>query len=251
MTDPHVSNSSYDFSCDDRDLPSPEHKPFDGRRDLQNFDAESFTQRTGWRQSVPDLDFGFQNSTCFFQDLEDIGVATQNHFAQAHGALGSQVPTRHDVLLEPTPFHASCRDLNSPGLDNHLAGAKASEKESHDFPESYVRSGRFSTTGTYRSPQLIPDLYRPLHTSLPSLHQKQPQHEPPHSLGSVAYLMPSVIPVEISALEDANRSGQPIAVVASPNYLFNPSSLPSEYAYSFLGLFFLVNIHVSMFHIFG
>lgn len=236
-----MSNSSYDFSCEDRDLSSPEHKPAE---------STSFAQRTRCRPS-PDLDCGFQRSTCFFQDLKDMGLAIHHHFAQTHGALGSQVPARHDMLLEPTPFHASCRDLNSPGLDSDLAGVKPCGKVSQVFPESYIRSGRLSTTGTYRTPQLTPDLYRPLHTSHPSLHQKQPQHERPHSLGSVAYLMPSVIPAEISALKDSNRSGQPIAIIASQNYLFNPFSLPSEYAHSFLGLFFLVNIHVGIFRIFG
>lgn len=46
-------------------------------------------------------------------------------------------------------------------------------------------------------------------------------------------------------LEDAHKSGKPISIIASPAYLFDSIRLPSEYAYNFLGLFFLVDIHVS------
>lgn len=49
----------------------------------------------------------------------------------------------------------------------------------------------------------------------------------------------------LGGFEDAHKSGKPIAIIASPECLFDPIQLPSEYAYSFLGLFFLVDIHVS------
>ncbi|KZP19722.1 hypothetical protein FIBSPDRAFT_892493 [Athelia psychrophila] len=50
----------------------------------------------------------------------------------------------------------------------------------------------------------------------------------------------------LGGFEDAHKSGKPIAIIASPECLFDPIQLPSEYAYSFLGLFFLVDIHANL-----
>lgn len=68
---------------------------------------------------------------------------------------------------------------------------------------------------------------------------------PELQLGIVKKPNPPLILGGIKALEDAHQSGKPIAIIASPEYLCDPIRLPPEYAYNFLGLFFLVDIHVS------
>jgi hypothetical protein len=52
-------------------------------------------------------------------------------------------------------------------------------------------------------------------------------------------------PADIQALVDAHRSGIPILVIMSPSCTLMPFTLPIEYAYVYLGLFRIIELHVS------
>lgn len=250
-TDLVIFNSSYDFSYNGEALLSSGHGLSIKSRDLEEISDFNFFNRHMLRQeSILGLDNKFQHSGLFFQDLGNMGlhnVAEKlRHVSPVYKAFDS-VHSRPDISMEPTSFHASCRDLNLPSLEIHLSGAK---RESQDFviSVSNVRSEDASTTSSHPAP----DQCQPQHASpFPNRHQKPLQSLPTDRCGSMMDHMPSAIPVEIQVLQDAHLSGQPIAIIASPKYLFDPCSLPSEYAYSFLGLFFLINITVSTIHSLG
>jgi hypothetical protein len=57
--------------------------------------------------------------------------------------------------------------------------------------------------------------------------------------------MPGSIPAEIQALIDAHTAGLPIAIIVSRDSGLTPVPLLLEFGCSYLGLFFLTNIHVS------
>lgn len=219
-----------------------------------------------WRKRTPDLDSGFIGSEFFYQDLNGMGASSfsTNSGTPSPGSVNGEPFQSNSIvskrILPPqsTEKPTSRRDLKILGgnqqihlpqsIESELAGDNTAPRNPF-YPNGFPKSGDkgWITPRKSWSSNLEPNSdHSPQTSPLRSLDFHPRQEIQPVTVKNET--TPS-IHGDLKALEDAHESGQPIVIIASPEYFFDlirlPSEYASEYAYNFMGLFFLVDIQVS------